>query len=109
MKQDEKHYQGWKNYQTWAVALWIDNDYAMHCYWRKATRECKADAAKVEQVKQGYFSSEEIARLTLAERLKDEVTAGSPIKAASLYADLMSAALQEVNWQEIAEHYLVEE
>ena len=24
-------YNGWKNYQTWNVALWLQNDYPLYC------------------------------------------------------------------------------
>jgi hypothetical protein len=41
--------------------------------------------------------------------LKEEVTEGSPVAQSSLYADLMGAVLQEINWQEIANHYLADE
>ena len=27
---DEKGYNGWKNYQTWNVALWIQNDEGLY-------------------------------------------------------------------------------
>jgi hypothetical protein len=27
-------YNGWTNYETWAIALWIDNDRASYDYWR---------------------------------------------------------------------------
>lgn len=29
-KQTEKTYNGWKNYQTWNVALWINNDEGLY-------------------------------------------------------------------------------
>lgn len=34
---DEKGYNGWKNYQTWNVALWIQNDEGLYA----VARECK--------------------------------------------------------------------
>jgi hypothetical protein len=27
---EEKEYEGWKNYATWNVSLWINNDYALY-------------------------------------------------------------------------------
>jgi hypothetical protein len=109
MKQDEKRYNGWTNYETWVTALWLDNDYATQCYWRQATQECKSTAGLAQQVKQGYWTAEEAARFTLADRLKEEVTDAAPIAEASLYADLLGAALEEVDWREIADHYLADE
>jgi len=109
MNQDEKRYNGWTNYETWVTALWLDNDHETQCYWREATRECRIFSPSDDQVKKGYWTIEEAARFWLAGRLKDEVTERSPIYEASLYADLLGAALQEVNWLEIADHYLAEE
>lgn len=34
-------YNGWKNYQTWNVALWIDNDEGLYTF----ARECEDYAA----------------------------------------------------------------
>jgi hypothetical protein len=35
---DDGKYNGWANYETWNVALWVDNDEGLynakpHCYW----------------------------------------------------------------------------
>jgi len=27
-------YNGWKNYETWNVALWLQNDYPLYCITR---------------------------------------------------------------------------
>lgn len=108
MNQSEKSYNGWTNYETWVTALWLDNEYATYCYWREVSQECQATAPATEQVKRGDWTVEEAARLTLSYRLREEVTDHSPVAEASLYADLLGAALQEVNWLEIAEHYLAE-
>ncbi len=29
----DNRYNGWTNYETWAVSLWIDNDQATQMYW----------------------------------------------------------------------------
>ena len=35
MTEDEKGYNGWKNYETWLVALWIDNEQSSYSYARE--------------------------------------------------------------------------
>ena len=59
------------------------------------------------QVKQGIWTVAQAARFTLADALKEDVSEGTPLTAeASLYADLLGAALSAVNWHEIAQHVL---
>ena len=43
-----------------------------------------------------------VARFDLADKLKDQVGESMPDLGASLAADLLGAALSEVNWNEIA-------
>jgi hypothetical protein len=106
---DDKRYNGWTNYETWAVKLWIDNDEGTYDYWRETTREVWADSD--DKHPNQFMDRSGNARSTLAERLKDEHDSQSdhPVfKAAdgSVYADLLNAALSEVDWYEIADSML---
>lgn len=108
MTQNEKRYNGWTNYETWVTALWLDNVYETHCVWQAETRECRDAAPQAEQVAKGDWSVEEAARFILADRLKDAVEKDSPLQEGSLYSDLLGAALQDVNWSEIAYNWLAD-
>ncbi len=100
-------YQGWTNYETWAVKLWMDNDEASYNFWQEQTVECW-DGAKDEP----HISRAENALYALAERLKEyheermeDLLARQ--KEPTFLNDLLHAAL-EVNWQEIADALLEE-
>lgn len=101
-------YQGWRNYETWTVAIWIDNDLGTFRYWREMASHCQREAPNKEQVTKGIWTPIEAARFNLADKLKEEATEGHPLNWSSMYADLLSAALSEVDWHEIAESILVE-
>lgn len=89
---ENKSYNGWTNYETWAVALWIDND--------QSTQEQAADMARDTRRRREYLHE-------LADQLKSWVTDEMlPDLGASLAADLLGAAVSEVDWAEIADHYL---
>lgn len=97
---DEKY--GWTNYETWLVALWIGNDQGSQSYWDEVAQECydRAEAGDV-------FTRDEQAALDLSDCLKNEISdEGFPLPEGGLYADLLNGALSEVNWHEIAEHYI---
>jgi len=88
---DDKRYNGWSNYETWNVKLWMDNDEGSYHYWQEETesiltREQDKDAATGR----------------LADVLKTEHQDNAP-ELQGTYADLLGAALSEVDWYEIAE------
>lgn len=101
----DKTYNGWTNYETWAVKLWIDNDEGSYDYWKAETLHAWDTAAN--KAPNQFMDRSGNARSLLVERLKDDHDSQSehPVfKAAegSVYADLLNAALSEVNWHEIA-------
>ena len=102
----EKRYNGWTNYETWAVALWLDNDAATHNYWREEAARHVQEAADCEMVQKDVWTAADAARFNLAEQLNDEMTDASPLEDPSVYSDLLQAALDEVDWKEIAENMI---
>lgn len=105
---DEKTYNGWSNYETWATALWLDNEASSSAFWREQTRECREAAPDSRRVREWGFSPRESARLELAERLKEAIHEANPLDGASLFSDLLWAAISEIDWHEIAGHYVAE-
>ena len=110
----DHRYNGWTNYETWALALWIDND-GEDSYWRERYVEAKDPENWAEHqrewVKKGTFTVDETAAGILAEEMKDafeermsEMLESASVSA-SMWADLLGAALSEVNWNEVASHY----
>jgi hypothetical protein len=90
---DERKYNGWTNYETWVVRLWLDNEEPSYRYWTGQAR---------------HWHGRDGAACRLAEQLKKELSDASPVNEPTVYGDLMNAALEEVNWLEIAESYLDE-
>jgi hypothetical protein len=73
-------YNGWTNYETWNVALWLGNDEGLYCAYREAL-ECEP------------FTADSLAALVMNELLPE----GTP--------DFEGPAdYREVNWQEIADN-----
>jgi pyruvoyl-dependent arginine decarboxylase (PvlArgDC) len=87
-------YNGWTNYETWNAALWWGEN-GMSGYWiGEAEEMLEAD------------DSDDVA-MQLADRMKSETIDEMPT-VTGMYADLLKAALDEVNWREIAEHYVAD-
>jgi hypothetical protein len=84
-------YEGWTNYPTWAVKLWIDNEEGSYNYWRERAE---------------HWQGRDGAEYHLANELKENFEESNPIDNASPYADLMTWAIAEVNWDEIAKAML---
>lgn len=99
-------YNGWTNYETWAFALWWDNDRGLY-----EEREEQAlgfwKAAESERLYSCDRS--QTARINLAEWIKDSwVEENCPDLGASLWADLLGAAMSEIDYHEVADNWLSE-
>ena len=97
---DDRKHNGWTNYETWAVNLWLDNEEGTHDYWREQAQSQWNLATPTS-----YSTREEVAIQCLAEVLKDEHDEARP-EMPGVYGDLLGAALEEVNWREIAVHFM---
>jgi hypothetical protein len=94
-------YQGWTNYPTWAVNLWLSNDEGLY----NATAERVAEA--VEEADEDSEPNEDRRVYSTSEALKQWVVNElAPDLGASFAADLMGYALDQVDWREIAEAWL---
>lgn len=98
----EKTYNGWTNYETWCVKLWLDNEEGDYRYWRGRAQEIWDDSEP-----SGRWTRDEAAAFALADALKEELSEANPLgDQASLWSDLLGAALSEVNWDEMARAYI---
>lgn len=78
---ENEGYAGWENYETWAVALWIQNDEFM---WHTISDVVQYSDDLPAAVKECIWSFYDDLELQ------------------GLFADLLTASLERVNWREIA-------
>lgn len=76
-------YNGYINYETWCCSFWIDND----------------------EYLQEHFSeqAEKLSVSELRDKLKNEINELAP-ELPGVYGDLLQAALDSINFYEIAEN-----
>lgn len=100
---EDKTYNGWRNYETWCVNLWLCNDQGSDTYWRETAAEVWERAEPGEH---SWQDRSEVAVSELADMLKEQVEESAPTSEASMYTDLLNAALSEVAWRDIADGML---
>lgn len=80
-------YNGWSNFETWATGLWLNNDQGTYEFVRALVGEYGTD-------------------YEAAQALKEHIEEMNPLEdQASLYTDLLRAAIGEINWTEVIEHF----
>ena len=85
-------YNGYTNYETWVTILWIDNDQKLN----EELIELCAEAKLAEDPK-SY----------LADSLKELIEEiYSSTEMVGLFKDLLTSAMENINWIEIANRFL---
>jgi hypothetical protein len=85
----ERRYNGWANYPTWAVNLWLSNDEGLYM----EAQHLVGPASE---------AGDEAATIRLADHIERMVRDMAELDEASFRSDLLGFALDQVDWREIA-------
>lgn len=100
----DTRYNGWTNYETWAVNLWITNDQGSYDYATELAETAWEDAEDHGPV----FTRPELARIRLADALKEwtEEAMYDWEGPTCMFTDLLHSAFSVVDWFELADTQL---
>lgn len=113
----EERYNGWANYPTWCVNLWLSNDEGLYRMTLDAVHDEYDDAPECINVRDGIWTLEQARRFNTADRLREMVEElGTEVdnfqggtesgQLVGFGADLFGWALAQVDWTEIADAWL---
>ena len=91
-------YNGWRNYETWVTALWMDSE--------QGTLELVEEWAD-EELESADGDTDDAER-ELARRIEEMHDENVPTGDSGVFADLLSHAMGCIDWREIASHYMSE-
>ncbi len=97
---NKKEYNGWTNYETWLVNLWMDNDQGSQAYWYVVAHD-SIEEHKAGEEPENWFYFEGVLKDML-----DNMVHGPESTVAFMAADLLSAAISEVDTREIARNWV---
>ncbi len=104
----KNEYNGWHNYETWLLKLWQDNSEGDQSFWREQAEQCRLAYPESTRTT-GCHITARAARFNGRRELYENAAAdlaehGTGVT--GFWQDLLSAALSEVNWREIADHWI---
>jgi len=93
MKKNIKEgYNGWTNWETWVVNLWMDNDGLSNFFGEQIEADPRLSSRDLGKAIEEYYDDEQ-----------DRVMG----RDAGLFGDIVTNTLKEVNWTEIADGVIV--
>jgi len=99
---------GDKGYATQMVGEWIRGDNKLNEHWLEQAEECRAEAERSLSADDDKSKLDEVARAKLRKRLKEEILSNVPPQVKGVYQDMLFAALNEVQWDQLANDILDE-
>lgn len=97
-KISQRKVNGWTNYETWAVNLWLDNDVQQY-----------QKMQKVAQTDLAFFEGDrEAAAFSFMTWLQKEIEDKAPTHLKGVYQDLLNGALSTINYFEIAANWMAD-
>lgn len=93
---ERREYNGWTNYETWNLALWLDNGGEADYYHGRALEIMESNEGDVD-----------VSTRELAGEIESAARDNAP-DLDGFAGDMLSAALSEVNFEEIAAHYVAD-
>jgi hypothetical protein len=90
---EHERYNGWTNYETWCLNIWIDNDQYL--------AERKAELIREVSI---HYDDKQVYELSLllesmVEELREDALQ------VGLLSDLLGGAIGKINFYELAQHY----
>lgn len=99
-------YNGWTNYPTWCVSLWLNNEEGSYFYLIELAKEIKENPRYFKVGDKKYLRDPNVV---LGDAIKKMIDDSNPlIQDASLFHDVLTHALAFINYQEIAKGFLEE-
>jgi hypothetical protein len=95
-------YRGWRNYETWSVHRWLISDKGRSEYWKERGLRTPEDSNDSPDVRDKNALIKDVTRKQLAEELQAKLRAICFSDLDEVYAELLGAALERVDWAEIA-------
>lgn len=86
----ENKYNGWKNYQTWVTALWMENEIGTYNFFHEMSNSCEDKFELADMIKE-YFENE-----------YEECVPYN----CGWFCDIARRSFEEIDFVEIAEHWI---
>ncbi len=109
MSTTDKTYNGWSNYETWNVSLWMGNEEGSQRAAAEQAQDAYDEADDSDGTEERLAHASYLLATVLQNEYEDAMAdvlerAGAT---STVWSDLLGAALCEVNWREIADNLLV--